>query len=160
MYLALDRLDLAFAVNQLTKGMKTANKLHQLQLKRAFRYIAATKDVHIRLDRGDGCLSDLYVFVDADHAADKITRKSVSGFVVVLNGCVLTGGSRTQQVIATSFGESEFYSMTTRASEGIHISSLLGFFKIAHRFRVMSDSTGPRKKHISMNIGKNIEHFM
>eukprot|EP00971_Amphidinium_carterae_P226349 4489960-Amphidinium_carterae.1 len=86
-----------------------------MHLRRCARYLSGTLGANMRLERStrEGELVDLCVFSDADHASNKQHRKSVSCFVVCLNGNVLCHGSRTQTVVSTSSGESEFYALTT-----------------------------------------------
>ena len=50
-------------------------------------------------------------YVDADHAADSMTRKSRSGFIIYLNSCPVYFTSKKQTGIETSSFGSEFIAM-------------------------------------------------
>ena len=51
----------------------------------------------------------IYVWADIDNAGCPVTRKSMSGGVVMLGSRVVKGWSTTQSVRALSSGEAEYY---------------------------------------------------
>ncbi len=53
------------------------------------------------------------MFVDADHAGDKITRRSRTGFFVFLNSAPIIWHSKRQSTVETSVFGSEFVAMKT-----------------------------------------------
>eukprot|EP00971_Amphidinium_carterae_P060547 1198253-Amphidinium_carterae.1 len=141
--LDLDRVDISYAVVQLSRSLSNPVELDMMHLRRCVRHLSGTLGASMRLEWSthEGECADLCVFSDADHASNKQHIKSVSCFVVCLNGNVLCHGSRTQAVVSTSSGESEFYALTTAVSEGLHLPTILDFFQVGHRYRVVSDST-------------------
>jgi hypothetical protein len=56
---------------------------------------------------------DMRMFVDADHAGDKITRRSRTGFFVFLNSAPIIWYSKRQTTVETSVFGSEFVAMKT-----------------------------------------------
>ena len=58
----------------------------------------------------------IMVDTDADHARCLRSRKSISGGVIVWNKAILNAWSRTQALIAPSFGESELAAVTKAAT--------------------------------------------
>ena len=54
---------------------------------------------------------DLRMFVDADHAGDKRTRRSRTGFFIFLNSAVITWMSKRQPTVETSVFGAEFVAM-------------------------------------------------
>ena len=66
------------------------------------------------------------VWSDADFAGCKRTRRSTSGGVVMFgNHCIKTY-SQTQETIALSSGESEFYGIVKAAAMGLGMKGLMG----------------------------------
>ena len=59
------------------------------------------------------------VFSDSDWAGCAKTRRSTSSSYVVLGGHLLAASETTQNVVATSSGEAEFYALTKGASRAL-----------------------------------------
>lgn len=59
----------------------------------------------------------LFGYVDADHASDHDDRKSVGGYVLMLNGGAVSWSSRKIKVVAISSFESEWYSASIAGCE-------------------------------------------
>ena len=64
-------------------------------------------------------------FTDADWAADKISRKSVTGYIVTLAGGAISWVSRKQKTIALSSTEAEYMSMSDTSRQIVWIESLM-----------------------------------
>jgi len=64
------------------------------------------------------------MYCDADYAGDKVTRKSTSGMIVMMNGGPISWSSRLQKLVALSSAESEIYAVTDSVKEAIHIRLL------------------------------------
>jgi hypothetical protein len=56
---------------------------------------------------------DIRVFVDADHAGDKITRRSRTGFIIFINNAPVIWYSKRQNTVESSVFGSEFVAMKT-----------------------------------------------
>ena len=67
-------------------------------------------------------MTDFYC--DADHAGDRLTRRSTSGFIVMMNGGPISWGSKLQKLCAQSSAESEIYSVTDSTKEALHLKLL------------------------------------
>ena len=61
--------------------------------------------------KGKGMMMTL--FVDSDHAGDKVTRRSRTGYVVFLQNSPITWFSKKQSSVETSTFGSEFMAMKT-----------------------------------------------
>ena len=77
---------------------------------------------------------DMDTHVDSDWAGCQKTRRSTSGFIIFLLGCVIRVGSRTQLVPAWSSAEAELYGIGTGVAESLHIKSFLEEAKLSRRF--------------------------
>jgi hypothetical protein len=64
-------------------------------------------------------------FVDSDYASDRNDRKSVSGYIVTIGGCIVAWQSKKQTGITLSTTEAEFVAMSTVATEMKFVVSLL-----------------------------------
>ena len=108
-YLCGDRLDLKFAVSVLASSASQPTRGSMRALKRVGRYLLRVP-VAWQLSPAGG-IGDkaLLGFADADWAGDKVTRRSVSGGVIMQNGGFLTGWSKKQRSIALSSWESELF---------------------------------------------------
>jgi hypothetical protein len=56
---------------------------------------------------------DLRIFVDADHAGDRVTRRSRTGFIIFLNNAPIVWFSKKQNTVESSVFGSEFVAMKT-----------------------------------------------
>ncbi len=69
----------------------------------------------------------LQVFNDADWAANKQTRRSISSSCVFFGTCLLHSSSRTQRLVSLSTGESETYAASSAACDGLLLRRLIEF---------------------------------
>ena len=61
------------------------------------------------------------IYVDADHARDKVTRRSVTGIIVIVNGTVVKSISKRQTTVETSSYGSEMVAARIAVDEAISI---------------------------------------
>ena len=83
------RLNLSNSVRELMKVMDRATSGHMKVLIRVIKYVEMTKDYELILDLGQGTKWEMKAYTDLDFAGDADNRKSISGFVIYLNGCLL-----------------------------------------------------------------------
>ena len=57
------------------------------------------------------------MYSDSDWAGDKDTRKSVTGFLIFLNGVLIVWRSKSQKAVALSSSEAELYACAEAAKE-------------------------------------------
>lgn len=107
----LTRPDVTYAVNQCAKFMANPGLAHIHAAKRILRYLKGTKHLKLTYRRQQASTANtLEAFADADHAGDPNTRRSVTGYVIKLNGAVVSWQSVRQHVTALSTAEVEYYS--------------------------------------------------
>jgi hypothetical protein len=70
-------------------------------------------------------LDQLLAFLDAAHATDLKSRRSVTGLIVVLCGAAITWKSRLQATVATSSTEAEFLAAVLTAKIVKYLRSVL-----------------------------------
>ena len=94
------------------------------------------------------------MYVDSDWAGDGSTRKSTSGGAACLNDHPVKTWASTQNVIALSTGEAEFYAIVKGASIGLGMKSLLEDLGEQVRVRVITDATTGKSLAGRNGLGK------
>ena len=94
------------------------------------------------------------MYVDTDHAGCLETRKSTSGGIA-MHGChSIKTWSSTQQVIALSSGEAEYYGMVKGAGNAIGISGVLQDLGIQYAITMYTDSSAAKGISSRRGLGK------
>ena len=131
------RPDISFALNRLSRYQSNPGLPHWQELKHLCRYIAGTqsygviygRDVYPMHKKLQHDLSGpLTCFVDSDHAADKDTRRSCTGYIFFSRGGPISWRSRLQNSTALSTTEAEFMAASDAGCENIWLRRLLGEF--------------------------------
>src|SRR5437762_2383101 len=92
------------------------------------RYVQGTKSYNLLFGKtcsGLEMLIRLYGYSDSDFVRSRIDRKSVSGYVFLLNEVAVAYVSRKQTSVATSTTKAEYVAITTAAKEGVWLQHLL-----------------------------------
>ena len=69
--------------------------------------------------------NQLYGYVDADHAGDPEGRRSVTGYVVLMNGGPISWESKRQVVTALSSAEAEYYAASAIGCELVFLRGII-----------------------------------
>jgi len=128
MYLSsFTRPDISYAVNQCAKFMANPGPTHVIAAKRILRYLAATRHLGITYRRSElpGHNNVLTAYADSDHAGDPDSRRSVTGYVVLLNGGAVSWQSVRQQVVALSSAEAEYYAASVVGTDITYIRRIM-----------------------------------
>jgi hypothetical protein len=75
---------------------------------------------------------NIEIYTDADHARDRETRKSTSGYCTYVWGNLVTWRSKKQTVVSTSSAEAELRAVEKGVCEGIWVMRLLKELGIQH----------------------------
>jgi hypothetical protein len=113
------RPDLANPVRELSKCMDGASRAAMKELLRVIKFTLDTKDygLLIKPKEPDGPNWELVMFTDSDHAGDKETRISVTGFILYLCGVAISWKSKGQKSVTLSSSESEFVACSEGAKD-------------------------------------------
>lgn len=95
-----------------------------MAVKRIFRYLKGTINLKLSFQRGKEKALQLYGYCDADHASDPTDRKSVTGYVFIIQDAAISWNSKKQQTIALSTTEAEYMSMSAATQEAIWLRGL------------------------------------
>ena len=102
------------------------------------------------------------LFVDADYAGCKVTRRSTSGMVIMMNGGPITWSSRLQKITAQSSAESEIYAVCEAVKEAIHIRLLCeetGIRELNKPMAVYEDNAACIALGHSLKSSKSAKHY-
>ena len=147
LYLALTaRPDVAQSVGVLSRFMSCPSEEHIEAAKQVIRYLYATKEYGITFSRRKSGAPHLYVhtrksqtavddtsgdsrliatYADADLAGDVGTRKSTSGYAIVLNGGLISWLSKLQSTVALSTAEAETIAGVEAVKQVMHLRLFL-----------------------------------
>ena len=144
-FLAPRRPDIAFATNRLARSVAKPSKSDIIASKRLLRYLRGTMDLGLKMQVRNRVCTTLTVFADSDWAGDRPMRKSVSSWVIMLDGFLLSAGARTQSVVAQSSCEAEYIAATAATSEAEYIAATAALFSACAQhvdIDLRSDSSG------------------
>jgi hypothetical protein len=129
MYVACrTRPGIAFAVNSCSQFMQNPGPSHFEVAKHILRYLKTTKGAKLTYSKQPPQMANvLYGYVDADHAGstEDHDRKSVGGYVLMLNSGAISWASRKIKVVLLSSFESEWYSASICGCEVVVMCRLL-----------------------------------
>jgi hypothetical protein len=114
------RPDIAYAVGVLSRFTNKCNVLHWHAAKRVVKYLYGTQNMGIQLGgRGvkDKNGLKLTLYTDADWAGDTDTRKSTTGYLLLLGNSPVCWKSKRQSVVAQSTCEAEYMALGTGAMQ-------------------------------------------
>ncbi|XP_048503120.1 uncharacterized mitochondrial protein AtMg00810-like [Beta vulgaris subsp. vulgaris] len=114
-FLTHTRPDLSFAVQTLSQFLHAPKTHHFQALHHLLRYVASTADQGIMLQASTQLT--LQGYSDSDWAACPNTRKSVTGYVMLLGNSPIYWKSKKQSTIYKSSSEAEYRAMAAAASE-------------------------------------------
>uniref|UniRef100_A0AAV1U0G2 Reverse transcriptase Ty1/copia-type domain-containing protein n=1 Tax=Peronospora matthiolae TaxID=2874970 RepID=A0AAV1U0G2_9STRA len=104
------RPDICFAVQKATRQTHTPTVKDWKTAKRIVRYLEGSKTLKLHLNGNGPTTDDIKVecWSDADFAADKTDRKSVTGCVLIMDGAVVFWLCKKQSGVAFSTMDAEF----------------------------------------------------
>lgn len=119
------RVDIAHAVNQCAKFMTNCGASHIAAAKHILAYLKHTKDMGLTFRRQPTNGNILSGYADADHAGDPDSRRSVTGYALLLNGAAISWQSVRQNVVSLSSAEAEYYAASTAGTDVQYCRRLL-----------------------------------
>lgn len=124
--------DVVFAVHKVSRRTHSPTFADWKLTKRIMRYLAGTKKLrlHMSEDKGPDELLEVVAYTDADYAADKEDRKSVTGGLVTMDGMPIGWTCRKEGGVSLSTMEAEFTAASVMATKLLGIRELLGELKV------------------------------
>lgn len=169
----LTRPDIAYEVGQVSKFLENPGRTHWKAVQRIIKYLIGTVDQKImygsfgsvvrgkRMDPGMFRKNILSGYSDSDHAANVDTRKSVGGYIMLLNGGPITWCSRSQTTVATSTVEAEYVAAFEASKEIVWLRRLLSEVGEPQKgpTTLWTDSQGAIAVSLNPELHKNTKHF-
>ena len=128
LYLACwTRPDISFSVSELSRFVSAPCQTHSVAVNHLLRYLKGTCNLGLTFSKSSsqGAINQLWGFVDSDWAGCQDTRKSTSGYALMLNGAAISWKSKLQTVVALSTAEAEFVAASSMVQEVIYARKLL-----------------------------------
>jgi transposase InsO family protein len=161
-YLTITRPELSYSVHVLAQFMSSPMITHWEAALRVLRYLKGCPGQGILLHRQ--CNLQIYGFCDSDWAACPLTRRSLTGYFVLLGSSPISWKTKKQPTVSRSSAEAEYRSMATTTCELKWLKSILVCLGVRHDqpMRMYCDSQAAlhiaanpvfheRTKHIEMD---------
>ena len=123
-YLSMDRPDIMFACKELCRRTSNPTQQSWRQLVRLAKYLKSHPRVVWHYPWQEN-MKELTMYSDANWAGCQATRRSTSGGVATLGMHPIRMYSKTQNLVALSSAESEFYGTLKAATESLGVLALL-----------------------------------
>lgn len=117
--------DIVFVCSILAGVQNAPTRRHWELLLKLCRYIFSTINYGIIYRPGSSKRVRPIGYVDADWAGDRASRKSMLGYIFILNGSPISWSSKRQDAVALSSTESEYVSLSQGVQQALWICSWL-----------------------------------
>ena len=125
----MTRPDLAWAYSELSKYVQFPGKNHMLAAEHVLCYLRGTWNQTVCYSRDSHDNPNvLWGWVDADWAGDTDTRRSHTGYILMMNGGPISWKSRRQDNVSLSTSEAEFVAASQAGQETIYLRETLTDF--------------------------------
>lgn len=104
------RSDIAYAAKECAKHLQNPTKEHMNAADRILKYLSSKKYWAFKCANPDKM--DIKVMTDSDWGGDLDTRRSTSGFIVMVNDMVVVHTSQDQKSVSLSSAEAELYAIS------------------------------------------------
>eukprot|EP00961_Rhodomonas_salina_P198187 2674014-Rhodomonas_salina.1 len=125
----MTRCDLAFAYAELSKFVQCPGANHLKAAERVLQYLRGTYELGLTYGgSGPTRTNVLHAWVDSDYASDPDTRKSVTGYVLSMNGAPVSWKAKRQDCVTLSSAEAEYVAASMCGQEVVYLRAMLRGF--------------------------------
>ena len=156
------RPDIAFTTALISQYMSRPSPEHHKVAKWALRFLVGSVESEIFFPYGKpdtGLELTLDVYTDASFAQDPDTRKSMSGYVCLLDNGAVSWSARLQRTVATSTCESEYIAAADAVSHLAWLRTAFTSLRIDVVPRVHVDNNGAIDLTRNMRISTRSKHI-
>ena len=122
-YLTITRPDICYTVQLLSQFMQSPTSVHMQAVVHLLRYILLSPNQGILLAKDSAV--KLQAYCDSDWASCPFSRRSTTGYCVLLGDSPISWKSKKQAVVARSSAEAEYRAMALTCCEVTWLVSLL-----------------------------------
>ena len=122
------RPDIAYGIGVVSRFMGNPGREHWNAVKWLLRYLSGTSSHGILFGGSEAKVCQVSGFVDSDFAADIDKRRSITGYVFILNGGAVSWKASLQSVVALSTTEAEYIALTEAVKEAKWLNGLVSEF--------------------------------
>ncbi|KAJ3704232.1 hypothetical protein LUZ61_007937 [Rhynchospora tenuis] len=148
-YLTITRPELCYSVHILAQFMQDPLQAHYEAALRVVRFLKGNPGQGVLL-RADGDLQ-LNAFCDSDWASCPLTRRSLSGYFVMLGSSPISWKTKKQQTVSRSSAEAEYRSMANVTAELLWLKSFLKSLGVIHSQPMKLSCDSQAALHIATN---------
>jgi hypothetical protein len=147
-------------IRELAISMDNPGQDHWRSMSRLVGYIANTDTVELRLMKPKDL--KVYAYVDSNYATDTDNRKSVTGYVITIGGCLISWSSKSQPSVTLSSTEAEYVAASMCSTEIKFIQMLLEELMPTENNRpatLFEDNTGAMFLMENQAVGARTKHI-
>ncbi|GJR21691.1 ribonuclease H-like domain-containing protein [Tanacetum coccineum] len=127
-YLTLTRPYISYSVHSHSQYMHALLQSHMDLGLRVLKYPKGAPGSTTNYEKSE--YMSLKVYADSDWAKCHVTRRSISGYCVFLNGCMVSWKSKKQATLSKSYAKAEYRSMTAATCEVMWVLNILKDLKV------------------------------
>jgi hypothetical protein len=125
---------LSFAYAELSKFVQCPGEVHLKAAERVLQYLRGTyMDGLMYSDPGPMLRNKLMGWVDSDYASDPDCRKSVTGYVLSMNGAPIAWKAKRQDCVTLSSAEAEYVAASMCGQEVVYLRAMLRGFGLEQK---------------------------
>jgi hypothetical protein len=158
--------EISNAVREIVKVMDGPTQAHMKSLFCLIKYVIDTKHLSLVMMPEEPKVKNTWgvqAFCDSDYAGDRDGHKSISGFIIYVQGCPISWKSKGQKAVTLSSSEAENVAMSEVCAEIMFLKQVLKFLKIQVTLPIIvqvdnvgaiylahNAVSGPRMKHVDI----------
>ena len=116
------RPDIANCVRELSKVLDGPSEASYKEMLRCIKYVLDSKDMGLKIepigDKHDAW--EIICYSDSDWAGDPESRRSVSGYIIYVQGVPVIWKSKSQNQVSLSSSESEWYALSEAVKDRLY----------------------------------------
>ena len=128
------RPDLANSVRELSKVMGTATNGHFRSMLRVVKFVIDSEHRMLMFDvnkfQNNLDIWNLHAYCDSDYSGDGDERRSITGYCIYLQGCLIGWKSRAQRNVTLSSTEAEYVAVSEVCTEILFIKQVMEFLRL------------------------------
>lgn len=119
----VSRPDICFPACNLNTYSNDFSSMHVKAVKRVLRYLQGSKNLKLEFTKEGN--PQVIGYCDADWGSDERDRKSIGGYVFVLQGAAISWSSKKQRTTALSSCEAEYMSLAAAVQEAMWLRKMI-----------------------------------